>query len=163
MTKCETRFFFPIHLHAAFYSSSRSSLPYLGYMHAIGVPSCHGRSLILSLSSKYNYCWLRSNPSCVTDNQTGAKSIWFNCFWINCGIVFWRHPGFNCGSFSFEQKPLSYIDHGMSTVMGFRSVHMLKWWHLSSRAIGPLSDICLKFVRKDRTSWHMHVTQCPCR
>lgn len=108
-SECETRFLASSRIRAGsgfiffsfffFLSSSRSPTPaffFFGHMPTTHVLSCHSGSFTLLPSLKCNYCWWRSNASCVTDNQTGAKSIWLNWLRINCGTGISRRSGFNC-------------------------------------------------------------------
>lgn len=86
-------FFLPFSLHLA---SPTPAVFFFGHMPTTHVLGCHGGSFTLLPSLKCNYCWWRSNASCVTDNQTGAKSIWLNWLRINCGTGISRRSGFNC-------------------------------------------------------------------
>lgn len=100
-SECETRFL----ASSCILAFSFCSPPlHFGYMPTIHVLSCHGGSFTLLPSLKCNYCWWRSNASCVTDNQTGAKSIWFNWFKMNCGTSISRRCDFNCGISSLSVK-----------------------------------------------------------
>ena len=113
-SECETRFLASSRIRAGsgfiffFFlpSSSRSPTPafFFGHMPTTHVLSCHGGSFTLLPSLKCNYCWWRSNASCVTDNQTGAKSIWLNWLRINCGTSISRRSGFNCAISSLSVK-----------------------------------------------------------
>lgn len=162
MSKCETFFCsFPPRWLFVFFKkkSSCSPIPHLGYMPTIHVPSCHGGSFTLLPSLKYNYSWWRSNVSCVTDNQTAAKSIWCNWLRINCGTRLLKAPRALIVAFSslgrshtLEYEQAAVIStHGIRCSVWFVQCCLQRWWHLSSRTRAPLSGICLKCVVKAGT------------
>ena len=134
-------------------------------MPTIHVPGCHGGSFTLLPSLKCNYSWWRSNVSCVTDNQTAAKSIWCNWLRINCGTRLLEAP---------RTLIVAFSSLGRSHTLEYGRGHQRSWYPLFSAArSAPLTDAMASFLEdKSTIKWHMpeifseschtHVTRCPC-
>lgn len=114
-----------------------------------------------SPSLKCNYCWWRSNASCVTDNQSQSVRSRLRSA-VNWGTSISRHRGSNCCIFAqLKSSTVNWWWDSLCQQHLLFALGRIRHSPDTVKANATLHNICLKFAVKGWTGWHGHMTQNP--